>query len=144
MLVAILDDEPTRRAEMQSCMNRTVPAALPEFFDNAPDMIAWLARHIDDVALVSLAHDLGPNRLRDGMLFDPGSGRDVTDFLGEMDRRFPVVVHTQNGPAGRTMVAMLERYDWRCVRVEPDDDLGWVTGKWLPLVAELLDESGAG
>jgi len=144
MLVAILDDNKSRRSEMERSLVKAVPKASLELFDSAPDMIAWLARHIEGVDLVSLAHDLGPSRLRDGMLFDPGTGRDVTDFLVEMDRSFPVIVHTANSSAGQRMLTMLEHAEWPCIRVEPADDLGWVSAEWVPRVTELLSESSEG
>jgi hypothetical protein len=101
-------------------------------------MIAWLARHIEEVDLVSLAHDLGPSRFRDGMLFDPGTGRDVTDFLVEMDRSFPVIVHTSNSVAGLRMLTMLEDAEWPCFRIEAKENPDWVKAEWAPLVAEVL------
>jgi len=137
MLLAILDDKKNRRAEMEASLLQSGSDISVEHFDNAPDMIAWLARHIEEVDLVSLAHDLGPSRFRDGMLFDPGTGRDVTDFLLEMDRSFPVIVHTSNNTAGQRMVNMLEEAEWPCFRVEAKDDLAWINAKWAPLVAEV-------
>ena len=142
MLVAILDDEKNRRAEMERSLLQALPEVSISLFDNAPDMIAWLARHIEDVAVVSLAHDLGPNRFRDGMLFDPGTGRDVADFLVEMDRSFPVVVHTPHGAAGKRMLTMFEHADWPCVRIEPTDDVEWISSKWVPRVVELMSGPG--
>ncbi len=143
MLVAILDDDKVRRAEMESALQHLLPQASLKFFDNSPDMIAWFARNIDDVSLASLAHGLGPSRFRDGMLFDPGTGRDVTDFLVEMDRSFPVIVHTTDGPAGKRMQAVFEHAEWNCDRVTPKGDLEWIGSKWAPRVVELLSEAVA-
>lgn len=145
MLVAILDDDSSRWAEMERSLQVSMSQIKPHFFDNAPDMIAWVARHLDDVALVSLAHDLGPSRFRDGMLFDPGTGRDVTDFLLEQDRHFPVVVHTTGGPKSKGMLSLLERAGWLCVQIEPKRGLAWIAGEWTEQVMELLgasDETG--
>ena len=138
MLVAILDDDKNRWAEMERLLQGGSPRSMPQFFDNAPDMIAWIARHLDDVALVSLAHDLGPSRFRDGMLFDPGTGRDVTDFLLEQDRHFPVVVHTTVGPKSKGMLNLLQRAGWQCVQIEPKDGLEWISTEWIPKVVELV------
>lgn len=138
MLVAILDDDKSRWAEMERSLQGAMPQVVPQFFDNAPDTIAWVARHLDDVALVSLAHDLGPSRFRDGMLFDPGTGRDVTDFLLEQERRFPVVVHTTAGSKSRGMVSLLERAGWLCVQIEPKGDLEWIGDEWAPKLVELV------
>jgi hypothetical protein len=140
MLVAALDDDRDRCLEMRRSLVQAVPEATLEFFDSAPDMIAWLARHLDSVALVSLDHDLGPSRFRDGMLFDPGTGRDVTDFLVEMDRSFPVVVHTAAGPRSKGMLKLFEHAGWPCVQVEPKGALEWIAADWVPRVAELLGE----
>ena len=76
------------------------------------------------------------------MLFDPGTGRDVTDFLVEMDRSFPVIVHTENSAAGKRMLGMLEHSEWPCIRIEPTHDLDWISNEWAPRVIELLSESG--
>jgi hypothetical protein len=65
-----------------------------QFFDNAPDMIAWLEKHLTEVVLISLDHDLGANRQRSGKVFDPGTGRDVVDFLVQHPPGCPVIVHT--------------------------------------------------
>jgi hypothetical protein len=143
MLVAILDDDTDRRAEMERALLQLIPQVSLQFFDNAPDMIAWLARNIEKVSLASLAHDLGSSRFRDGMLFDPGTGRDVTDFLVEMDRSFPVIVHAENGPAGKRMVAMFEHEEWPCDRISPKNGLAWIGGKWAPRVVDLLGDSVA-
>lgn len=140
MLVAILDDDKSRWAEMERSLQEAMAQITPQFFDNAPDMIAWVARHLDDVALISLAHDLGPSRFRDGMLFDPGTGRDVTDFLLEQDRHFPVVVHTTAGPKSRGMLSLLERAGWFCVHVVPKGDLEWIGAEWTPKVVELVGD----
>ena len=140
MLVAILDDDRDRCAEMERVLSGLVPGVEIETFDSAPDMIAWLARHIEDVALISLAHDLGPSRLRDGMLFDPGTGRDVTDFLVEMDRKFPVVVHGTAGQRSKSMVALLEHEGWPCLRVEPRREEKWIGADWAPRVNDLLSD----
>ena len=141
MLVAILDDDINRRTAMERGLKQVLPEVSIELFDSAPDMIAWLARHIDDVGLASLAHDLGPSRFRDGMLFDPGTGRDVTDFLVEMDRPFPVVVHTPKSSEGKRMVTMLEHVGWPCVRLEATNDPEGVGSEWGPRVVELLSGS---
>lgn len=138
MLVAILDDDKKRCTEMERSLRSAEPDIQPHFFDSAPDMIAWLARHLDSVALVSLTHDLGPSRFRDGVLFDPGTGRDVTDFLVEMERRFPVIIHAAAAPRNRDMVKPLERAGWPCVQIEPGKGIEWISAEWANRISELL------
>jgi len=141
MVIAILDDDIGRRVEMERLLFEVKPDAKVEVFDNAPDMIAWLARRIDDVTLVSLAHDLGPSRFRDGMLFDPGSGRDVADFLNEMDRTFPIIVHAANVTKGDNMCASLRGAGWSCARIHAKRDPGWISTEWVPKVVEFETET---
>ncbi len=140
MLVAVLEDDKARCTEMERSLRLAVPDISFEFFDNAPDMMAWLARHIDEVALVSLAYDLGPSRLRDGMLFNPGTGRNAIDFLVEMDGSFPVIVHAANNARGQSMLSALESAGWPSFRVKAKDGLDWIDSRWSPRVVEVLRE----
>ncbi len=137
MLVAILDDKEARRSEMARALPEAVPGIELEFFDNAPDMISWLARNQDDVKIVSLAYDLGPTRMRDGVMYNPGTGRHVINFLVEMDTSVPVIVHTANSRGVSRMQATLERAQMPLHRVKPGKDLKWITAKWVPYVAGL-------
>lgn len=59
-------------------------------------MIAWLTNNLSSVTLISLDHDLGPNRERKGEVFDPGIGREVVDFLVSQKPTCPVIIHTTN------------------------------------------------
>lgn len=137
MLVAILDDKEPRRAEMARSLPLAIPDVSLEFFDNSPDMIAWLARNLDDVGIVSLAYDLGPTRMRDGVMYNPGTGRHVINFLIEMDTPIPVVVHTSNSKGVSRMQATLERAQWPLHRVKPGKDLKWIEAKWTPYIVGL-------
>jgi hypothetical protein len=143
MLIAILDDESERRAEMIQSLRDTLPDAEVALFDNAPAIVAWLRERLHDVAVLSLDHDLGPNRLEDGVLLDPGTGRDVTDFLAQVAASCPVVVHTSNSHGATSMLATLELAGWHGHRVVPVNDLAWIRERWGPLVARLLSSAGA-
>jgi len=77
-------------------------------FDNAPEMIDWLAIHCREAVLICLDHDLGPNRSRDGVSFDPGTGRDVADCLSTCAPICPVIIHTTNHLAAPGMMRVLE------------------------------------
>lgn len=140
MFVAVLDDKQDRRTEMARSLPQVIPDITLEFFDNAPDMIAWLARHLDEVSVVSLAYDLGPTRMRDGVLYNPGTGRHVINFLIEMDTSIPVVVHTSNRQGATRMQTTLERAQWPLHRVKPGKDLGWIDTKWSPYVSGLIQK----
>jgi len=143
MLVAILDDAGERRAEMADALSEALPEAEVVHFDNAPAIIAWLREHLQDVAILSLDHDLGPNRREGGVVFDPGIGRDVTDFLAEAAARCPVVVHSSNTQGATSMLTTLELAGWLGHRVVPLNDLAWIRERWAPLVVHLLSTAGA-
>jgi hypothetical protein len=100
-------------------------------FDNAPEMISWLERHLDKTKLICLDHDLGPNRCRDGSQFDPGTGRDVADFLASQNPICPVIIHTTNNLAAPGMQLALEDAGWSVSHVLPFGDLEWIPAEWI-------------
>ena len=101
-------------------------------------MNAWLQANLSEVALLCLDHDLGPTRLRDGVRFDPGVGRDVVDALVAHRPACPVIVHTSNYHAAPGMILALETHGWDVARVTPFDDLEWLTRVWAGVVEEKL------
>ena len=104
-------------------------------FDNAADMIAWVKGSLEKVVIMSLDHDLEPSSLRDGRAFDPGTGRDVVDFLVTQKPAFPVIIHTSNHIAGDGMKYALEDARWINKRVLPFDDF---ETEWIETVANLM------
>jgi hypothetical protein len=94
-------------------------------------MISWLTTHLDDVCLLSLDHDLGPNWFRDGAVFDPGIGRDVANFLATRSPQCHVIVHTTNHLAAPGMIGVLEESGWTVSQVVPYGDLEWIGEAWI-------------
>jgi len=113
------------------------------FFDNAPEMLAWLRHHLSQVALLCLDHDLGPNRRERDRIFDPGCGRDVVDYIAGQEPRCPVVIHTTNSQAAPGMVEALEARGWQVDRVVPFSDLSWLQLAWLRVTERLSPDLGA-
>ena len=109
-----------------------------QFFDNAPDMIEWLSSHLAEVAPICLDHDLGPNRQRTGQVFDPGTGRDVVDFLIQHPPTCPIIVHTSNSYSAPGMMFAFEYAGWSAIRVVPYDDIDWIAQSWAKAVRENL------
>lgn len=138
-VIAILEDDPGRRARMTEAVGAALPGIELVFFDNAPDMLEWLPDNLAGIDLLCLDHDLGPYRERDGERFDPGIGRDVVDFLETRSPCCPVVIHSSNGPAADGMLYALQFADWSVERVVPFDDLAWVTDRWIGRVVAALD-----
>jgi hypothetical protein len=136
MFIAILEDEVRREEAMRAILaEMNVPYQI-QFFDNAPDMIEWLGSHLPEVKLICLDHDLGPNRRCAEQVFDPGTGRDVVDFLIQHLPVCPVIVHTSNGYAAPGMMFAFEYAHWSAFRVVPYNDLEWITQAWQKAVRE--------
>jgi hypothetical protein len=136
--IALLEDDGKRIEEMTACLRERFPDYSLEVFDNAPDMIEWLSLHLEESNLICLDHDLGPNRLRDGEIFDPGIGRDVVNFLASRTPSCPVVIHSTNSMAVTGMQMALDDAGWRHFRVVPYCDLEWVREAWIVEVAKIL------
>ncbi len=125
---------------MVQALSRHLPDIAPATFDNAPKMIEWLEEHLDRCRVICLDHDLGPNRTRDGNVFDPGTGRDVVDFLATRVPECPVIIHTTNSLAAPGMETALEESGWRCFRVVPYPDLAWIGEWWIEQIQKALKE----
>ena len=138
--IAILDDDERRCLAMREHALLVAPGSELHFFDNAPDMIEWFKAELSDIDLISLDHDLGPNRERDGKVFDPGTGRDVVDYLCSCRPVCPVLIHSSNSTAAQGMHFALEDAGWQNERVFPFDDIEWIAGEWLSVVADKLGE----
>ena len=136
--IAILDDEPDRLNAMQPLLTSRFPSFVVSTFDNAPDMIDWLREHLDSCILICLDHDLGPNRNRDGEVFDPGIGRDVVDYLATRKPTCHIIIHTTNTDAAPGMEFALRDASWSCSRVVPYEDVLWIREVWIDEVITVL------
>jgi hypothetical protein len=140
IFIAILEDDERRQGGMARLLAASFPEHDAVFFDNAPDMLAWLAEHLADVSLVCLDHDLGPSRIREGERFEPGTGRDVANLLAGTKACCPVVIHTSNYIAAPGMVLALESGGWSVDRVVPFRDLEWLEEAWFPTVTTKIKQ----
>ncbi len=136
-IIAVLEDDPLRTAAMQEEIQRLFPSTRMVFFDNAPDMLSWLESSLSSVRLLCLDHDLGPNRQRHGQIFDPGIGRDVSEYLATQKASCPVLIHSSNMEGAYSMQFMLKDAGWFVERVSPYDDLKWITEQWSERVSAL-------
>lgn len=140
-MIVILEDDADRVAAMTHCLDERLPEYGVLVFDNAPDMINWLRDHLNEVTILCLDHDLGPNRVRSGGIFDPGTGRDVVNYLATRAPVCPVVIHTTNSLAVPGMQMELEDADWMFCRVVPYDDVRWIREAWIVDVQEALEHA---
>jgi hypothetical protein len=123
---------------MLSILHERFPQFPVVTFDNAADINAWFADHLHTCVLICLDHDLGPNRRRDGALFDPGTGRDVSDFLAARDPVCPILIHTTNTDARPGMILTLEDATWPVSYVSPYEDVLWIREVWADAVCDVL------
>ena len=97
-----------------------------------------MREHLARCAIICLDHDLGPSRTRDGAEFDPGTGRDVADFLATYDPVCPVNIHTTNTLASPGMEMSLRDAGWSCSRVIPYGDTAWIAEWWIEEVENAM------
>lgn len=139
--IAILDDNEERIIEMQRVLADKFPFFDCHFSRTAPEQIAWLQEHGASAICLCLDHDLEPPASHPTC--DPGTGRDVVEFLIGGEAAFPVIVHTTNAHAGLAMMELLNECRWPAIRVMPYDDLQWIAEAWLPAVRQaIVDAAG--
>lgn len=147
-IIAILEDDPGRIQAMEKRLKESFPDCSAMFFNNAPDIIAWIKQHLHECLLLSLDHDLGPSWERSGQLFDPGIGRDVVDYLITQLPQCPVILHTSNGDAEIGMEMALKGANWQYERVIPChsldaiDSWDWIDSDWADTLKRLIQLRG--
>jgi hypothetical protein len=124
---------------MRSCLQQLFPSYEVNVFDGASEMIRWLKSHLRETILICLDHDLGANRIIDGNLQDPGTGRDVADYLSEENPCCSVLIHSSNAMAAPGMMMVLEDAGCTCSRLSPYNDLEWVQEAWIPELKNYLE-----
>lgn len=131
MKIVVLEDNLDRQRAMRECLADRFPMYEQHFFATAADMIRFLEQSLEETLVIALDHDLelqpGPN----GSWIDPGTGRDVADFLTRREPVCPVIIHTTNTPAAAGMELTLSDAGWRTARVIPFDDLTWIATDWF-------------
>jgi CheY-like chemotaxis protein len=129
--IVILEDNRDRQTVMQDCLSDRFHRYQAVFFDNAPEACDYLRANLASTLVISLDHDLELKAAIDGKLQDPGSGREVADFLAMQTPSCPVIIHSTNTAAGDGMQFVLEESKWETHRVHPYGDLEWIPSKWL-------------
>jgi len=137
--IAVLEDNAGRLAEFRACLLALLPQYGAVYFDNAGEMIAWLGDHLGQAVLISLDHDLPLARQRDGRWVDPGTGRDVADFLSPRPPACPVIVHTSNEHFAPGMMRVLNDGAWPVARIYPDAEHTFVRRAWAAQVRRWVE-----
>lgn len=139
--IAILDDEPDRLGAMTAALSDRLPQFGVVTFKNAPDIIAWLRDNLSSAVLISLDHDLIPLSADEP---DPGTGREVADYLAGWAPVCHVIIHTTNSLAAVGMKMVLDDSGWPNSRVSPYNDLQWVAAWWIHEVVDHLPSGDRG
>ena len=106
LTIAVLEDNDDRIAAIERCLADKFPFFESRFFRTATEAIHWLDDHLESAVCISLDHDLEPSPFAAGV--DPGTGREVADFLARREPRCPVVIHSSNLDAAIGMQCVLE------------------------------------
>jgi Cyclic-phosphate processing Receiver domain len=129
--IAILEDNAERKAEMLRCLEDKFYQFEKRFFDTPAAMIGFFKKELPEVVAISLDHDFELVPAGDGKVHDPGTGREVADFLAQQIPSCPVIIHSSNSSAATAMEMLLQEANWPTYRVCPCGDLDWIAGAWL-------------
>ena len=137
-IVVLLEDDERRAAAMAARLRDRFPAYSVRVWSNSRELCEALPEIWDDVALISLDHDLAVESGDDGRLVDQGDGLEVAEHLARRDPTFPVLLHSTNGDAVERMDRLLRKRGWETARVTPFNDLEWIHQAWWPAARRFL------
>ncbi len=138
MKIVILEDNIDRQSAMRACLADRFYTLEAHFFDDSGEMVRFLDEHLANTLVISLDHDLELKSGPEGRMIDPGSGRDVADFLAARDPVCPVVIATTNAPAAEGMKLVLRDAGWKTRCVVPFDDMHWIETDWFPAIRQAI------
>jgi hypothetical protein len=82
------------------------------------------------VVFISLDHDLDSVVPREQQAYDPGCGRDVSDWIAAQIPICPVFVHTSNENASVAMLCALNDAGWPTRRSYLCGGMSWIETDW--------------
>ncbi|MBI2805156.1 MAG: response regulator [Planctomycetes bacterium] len=138
MKILILEDNDARALAMQELLRDRFHPYDAVVFDDANEMLAFLRKNLASALLICLDHDLEMKPSKNGKMHDPGTGREVADFLAQNDPICPVIIHTTNSAAGDGMEFLLREAGWETHRVQPFNDLEWIATQWFRTVRNAI------
>ena len=138
MTIAILEDNPDRRDVMRRLLEDRFYSFEARFFDRAAALIDFLEKGLNNTIVLCLDHDLELMPDHAGRLVDPGTGRDVVDYLVRREPVCPVVIHSTNSPAVLGMEGALREAGWQTFTVAPYGDTEWIQEQWFPTVRRAI------
>src|SRR3970282_244640 len=97
--IAILEDNADRRAAMCARLAARFPQFEICWFAAAQQMLGWLPENLSQTLAISLDHDLEGDGAPGREPSDPGTGRQIADYLAAQTPQCHVVIHSTNVPA---------------------------------------------
>ena len=135
-LLLILDDDRERLQRFEAISGRLGGDFKVSTWRDAPSMLAQIDTLVRDAALISLDHDLYPDSASDA---DPGSGRQVAEWLAERRPSCPVIVHSTNTDMAWGMHNALRAAGWTVELVHHINQANWIEELWLPAARRLVE-----
>jgi CheY-like chemotaxis protein len=139
--ILVLEDNSRRREAMRECLADRLHAYEVRFFEAPQPFLTYVREHLDDVICIGLDHDMELVDDGSGKLVDPGTGREVADYLATRVPQCPVVIHTTNTSAAIGMDATLRHAGWVMYRVTPYGDLEWIRGDWIRTIRPAIRDT---
>lgn len=136
--ICILEDNRDRQTAMRDCLSERFHQFEAVFFDDAAKTIGHLKSRLSGTILICLDHDLELQANGRGKSIDPGTGRDVVNWLMTQAPTCPVILHSTNTAAVEGMQSALADHGWTTYRVEPWGDLEWIGKTWKGTVRQAL------
>jgi hypothetical protein len=138
MQIAILEDNADRQAAMRDCLSERFHQYEVHLFDDSHEFIRFADQHLTRLIAIALDHDLELKPDGRGGFRDPGTGRDVVDFLVERPPVCGVALHSTNRAAMTGMEAALCEAGWQTECIHPYDDLSWIAETWFPAMRRII------
>lgn len=138
----ILEDDSRRIDAMRERLEDRLPQYDTLLLPDCASFTTAFLEAPERVLAVSLDHDLEPQPSSQA---DPGTGRDVADFLANLsptNDRVPVLIHSTNILAADGMERVLNEAGYHVTRVVPYGDLEWISQAWFPAFRRLILTTG--
>ena len=131
----ILEDSINRASAFQEAASGFFPPQTLKLWRIAQQMIKELPLFFDHATIISLDHDLYRHEPHDP---EPGTGREVANYLATLQPVCPVIIHSTNTDAAWGMCNELTHSKWQADLIHHLDEPQWIQQKWAALVQQLL------
>ncbi len=135
-MLLILDDSIERLTAFKQISPKLAGNIEIKTWLNAPSMLAEVDDYLSQAVLISLDHDLYKQVDSEP---DPGSGRDVADYLATCTPVCPVIIHTTNIDAAWGMYNVLSFAGWQVEVLSHTGLAEWYEKSWLATAKKCLN-----